>query len=212
MSIFSTFLKQTVQSVHQTTAIGNADRKRRSFNEVVAMQSVSTKRPASEKVKPDDDAEEDIVQGVKPNAKAWSLPLEVKKADPTQRLVFGWASVAALDGQRIIDKQGDIIPVEELEKAVVEYSLNSRHGGDMHSRTGVSKLVESVVFTPEKEALGIVAKDDAGRTIHGWWTGFYVHDDELWDAYKRGERPELSIGGQAFPIEVEIGKKKRRRA
>jgi hypothetical protein len=208
--MFSTFLKQTVQGVHQTTALGNADRKRRSFNEVVAAQSVSTKRPDTEK--PDtSDEEDDIVQGVKPKGKSWSQPFVVKKADPEQRLVFGWASIAVLGGERIIDKQGDIIPIDGLEAAVIEYNLNSREGGDMHSRKGVSKLVESFVFTPEKEALGIVAKDDKGQVIHGWWTGFYVHDDELWAAFKRGERPELSIGGQAFPVEVEVGKKKAQR-
>jgi hypothetical protein len=210
---FSTILKQTVQGVHQTTALGNADRKRRSFNEVVAQQSVSTKRPDIEKpdVDENDLAEQDIVRGVKPNGKSFSLALDIKKTDPEQRIVGGWASVASLDGERIIDKQGDIIPVDELEKAVFDYVLNSRDGGDMHSRKGVSKLVESFVFTPEKEKLGIVAKDDKERVIHGWWTGFYVHDDDLWAAYKRGERPELSIGGQAFPVEVEVDKKKAKR-
>ncbi len=213
MSIFSTFLKQSVQAVHQTTALGNADRKRRSFNEVVAQQSVSTKRPDVEKPDPERAEEgDDIVQGVKPSGKSWSQPFVVKKADPEQRLVFGWASIAALGGERIIDKQGDIILLEDLEKAVIEYNLNSRDGGDMHSRKSVSKLIESFVFTPEKEALGIIAKDDKGQVIHGWWTGFYVHDEELWAAFKRGERPELSIGGQAFPVEVDVEKKKTKRA
>jgi hypothetical protein len=204
--LFLDVYKQTVQGVHQQTAIGNEnDRKRRSFNAVVATQSVSTKRPDVEERDPDEneEAEQDIVRGVKPNGKQWAATVDIKKADPEQRIVGGWASVASLDGERIIDKQGDIIPVEELERAVIDYVLNSRDGGDMHNRRGVSKLAASIVFTPEKEKLGLTAKDEQGRTIHGWWTEFKVHDDDLWAAFKRGERPELSIGGQAFPVEIE---------
>ena len=42
--------------------------------------------------------------------------MEIKKLDPAQNLVFGWASVAiTVDGNQVIDKQGDIIPTDELE-------------------------------------------------------------------------------------------------
>jgi hypothetical protein len=130
--------------------------------------------------------------------KAVMLPITIIKADPDQRLVFGWASVVEKDGVAIIDKQGDVIPVAELENAAYEYMLSSRNGADMHQRKGVAKLVESIVFTKEKQqALGI----DLGQV--GWWVGFKVHDDELWAAHKRGERPELSIGGAAIPVEVD---------
>jgi hypothetical protein len=152
-----------------------------------------------DRVPEDDDDEEEE------NEKRWRVPIKVTKADPDQRLVFGWASVAAVDGEAIVDKQGDIIPVEELEKAVVEYVLTSRDGGDMHERRGVSRLAASLVFTPELEKVGIIAKDEQGRIVHGWFTGFKVDDDDLWAAFKRGERPEFSIGGHAFPVEVEVG-------
>jgi len=42
-----------------------------------------------------------------------------------------------------------------------------------------------------------IAKDDQGRVIDGWWVGFLVDDDGVWEAHKRGERPEFSIGGRA---------------
>lgn len=132
------------------------------------------------------------------SAKSWNIPFNIIKADPDQHLIFGWASVVEKDGRAIIDKQGDIIPVTELENAAYEFTLNSRDGGDMHSRMRVSKLVESMVFTKEKQAaLGIDLKQV------GWWVGFKVHDAELWSAHKRGERPEFSIGGAAIPIEVD---------
>lgn len=140
----------------------------------------------------DDEDEEDELE------KQWKLPLRIKKYQPDQQLIFGWASVVEKDGKAIIDKQGDVIPVEELEHAAYEFTLNSRDGGDMHARRGVAKLVESMVFTAEKQkALGV----DLGQV--GWWVGFKVHDPELWAAHKRGERPEFSIGGAALPVEIE---------
>lgn len=127
----------------------------------------------------------------------WSLPLEVKKSDPDQRLIFGWASVVEKDGQAVVDKQGDIIPVEELEKAAYDFVLYSRTQSDMHDRLGVGRLVESMMFTKDKQAaLGI----DIGKI--GWFVGFRVDDDALWAAHKSGARPEFSIGGKAHSQEV----------
>ena len=131
-------------------------------------------------------------------AASWQIPLEIKKFDPDKQLIFGWASVVEKDGKAIIDKQGDVIPVEELENGAYDFVLNSRSGGDMHARPNLARLVESMVFTKDKQkALGI----DLGQV--GWWTGFKVHDDELWAAHKRGERPEFSIGGSAIPVEID---------
>lgn len=122
----------------------------------------------------------------------WSIPLTIAKADPDKRLIFGWASVVEKDGQPVIDKQGDIIPVEELEKAAYDFVLHSRENDDLHVGGPTGRCVESIVFTKEKQqALGI----DLGKI--GWWVGFKVDDDNLWAAHKRGERPEFSIGGGA---------------
>lgn len=130
--------------------------------------------------------------------KDWNIPLQIMKFAPDQHLIFGWASVIERDGVVVIDKQGDIIPVEELENAAYEFNINSRSHGDMHARANMGKLVESMVFTKEKQdILGIDLKKI------GWWTGFKISDAELWAAHKRGERPEFSIGGAAIPVEVE---------
>lgn len=132
----------------------------------------------------------------------FSLPIKVTKVEPTQRMIFGWASVAAVNGVEVIDKQGDIIPVVELEKAAYEFTLYSRQHGDMHSKVGTGLLVESMMFTPEKEALGLVAKNEKGEIMHGWWTGFRVDDPKTWEAVKSNKMPEFSIGGKATPVEV----------
>lgn len=139
-------------------------------------------------------------QGLR-KAAGFEFVVDVKKADPDQRMIFGWASVSSVGGKTIIDKQDDIVPIEELEKGAYDFVLWSREGGDMHQERGTSRLIESLVFTPEKAAAGIVAKNDKGEQIMGWWTGFYVVNDRLWDRIKAGERPEFSIGGHAVPVE-----------
>jgi hypothetical protein len=126
--------------------------------------------------------------------------IHIAKVDPDQRLIFGWASVSQIDGEDVIDKQGDVIPIEELEKAAYEFMLRFRQHGDMHSDVGTGYAVESMVFTPEKAALGMVAKVE-GQQIYGWFVGFKIESDQVWKDIKGGIRPEFSIGGRASSTE-----------
>lgn len=199
-------------STHVSTALGNSsnsgykfgrnrsqpkrNKKIRDFNRVMAGTSKATMAKFPDYGLKDQEANGDIVRASKSDF--FGVPLDIRKTDPDKQLIFGWASVVEKDGVAVIDKQGDVIPVEELENAAYQYTLDSRNGGDMHARSGVAKLVESMVFTKDKqEALGV----DIGQI--GWWVGFKVNDDALWSAHKRGERPEFSIGGQAVPVEIE---------
>lgn len=194
MRLFDDIIKDaTAQSVHRSTALGNSKgKKRRSFNDFMADESHLLEE--SQQNGPEPDEPDDIIRP----EKRWDLRLDFRKADADRRLIFGWASVSTKDGKHIVDKQGDIIPVEELEKAAYEFVLFSRDQGDMHDEMQVGKLVESVVYTAEKQkALGI----DLGQ--EGWWVGFYVNSDKVWAAIKRGERPEFSIGGAAVPVDLD---------
>jgi hypothetical protein len=204
----------TANSVHMTTALGNENYR---FGRGRSQPKRQNRRAtiAEGKRKEDDDkvtaalskpimdntldnVEEEEMAGDIVRASKWMLPLDIKKADPDQHLIFGWASVVEKNGKAIIDKQGDVIPVSELENAAYEFTLNSRTHGDMHRTHGGAKLVESMVFSKDKQkALGI----DLGQV--GWWVGFKVHDEELWAAHKRGDRPEFSIGGAAVPVDVD---------
>ena len=139
----------------------------------------------------------------------WSVRFKIDKAYSEQhaeaQIIFGWASVAERDGQIIIDKQGDMIPPAELENGVYEYVLTSREHDNMHTEAVTGALVESMVFTKAKqEALGIYGKlrDDQGRVLDtAWWAGWRV-DTPTWAAFKRGELPELSIGGSSLRVPV----------
>ncbi len=132
---------------------------------------------------------------------SWEIRARVAKVDAEQRLAFGWASVAVdAAGRPVIDHQGDLIPVEELERAAYDYVIRSRDASEMHGRRGVATLVESVVLTPEKyAALGL----PIGPL--GWWVGFRVTDDAVWQRVKAGDFREFSIGGSATrkPVAVE---------
>lgn len=118
------------------------------------------------------------------------------KADADKQQVFGWASVVEVDGEPVVDLQGDYISADEMEKAGYEYVMKSRKGGDMHLRDDwspvqKSDMIESFIVTEEKRsAMGL---PDSVPT--GWWVGFQVQDPDVWAKVKSGERTGFSIHG-----------------
>lgn len=123
---------------------------------------------------------------------------EIKKSNEEKRQLFGYCTVTSIDGKPVVDRQDDYIPLDEIEKAAYSYVLESRKGGDQHTRIGsqplhTSDMIESFVVTPEKlAAMGL--PEDA--VPHGWWVGFKVNDDETWEKFKREERTGFSIHGK----------------
>ena len=87
-----------------------------------------------------------------------------------------------------------------LEQAVYKFVELYREGGEMHERGGVAVLIESVIFTEEKmKAIGI----EPGTIPVGWWIGFKVLDDDVWEKVKDGTYSMFSIEGEAQRIEVD---------
>lgn len=122
----------------------------------------------------------------------------ISKVEPDKRLVFGWVTIAEEGGKTLVDKQGDVIAMDEVEKMAYNFVLNCRQAGEMHEKVGVGKLVESIVLTKEKQdALGI----DLGRT--GWWAGFKVSDDAVWDKVKKGDYKAFSIHGKGIRQKID---------
>lgn len=126
---------------------------------------------------------------------------KIQKLDEDKRLVFGWANVSVtVNGELVEDYQEDMIDPEELEEAAYKFAELHRDGGEMHERTGIAVMVESVMFTEEKqEAMGI----PTGTLPVGWWIGFRVTDDDVWEKVKSGEYSMFSIGGEAIREEIE---------
>jgi|SRR5215469_5793739 len=177
-------------SVHVGTALGNARRRKQ--------RQLAIEQAAQRRKQPGNGLGAIGDEDIGTEKRAWSIPIEIKKAEPERQMIFGWASVVAKNGQYIIDKQGDIIPIAELENAVLNYMLHSRDHGVMHEAQGTGRLVMSFLTTPEyMNAFGLTQKDDQ----IGWIAGWRIEDPALWEAHKRGLLPELSIGGSSVPFE-----------
>lgn len=125
---------------------------------------------------------------------------KIQKSESEKRLAFGWANIAIEEtGEQLVDWQKDMVDPEELEEAAYRFVRLYREGGEMHERGDCAVLVESVVFTVEKmQAMGI----PEGVLPVGWWIGFYVTDDEVWEKVKNGEYSMFSIEGEAVWEEV----------
>lgn len=134
-----------------------------------------------------------------PAAKSFAVVADVVKADDDQQVVYGWASIVEVNGSPVIDSEGDVISIEDLERAALDYVEQSRVASINHTGLNVGTLIESIVFTKEKQAsLGI----DLGKV--GWWVGFKIQDKGIWARVKSGELKSFSIGGRATPVEEEI--------
>ena len=132
-------------------------------------------------------------------AKSFSVVADVVKSDDDQQVVYGWASIVEVNGSPVIDSEGDVISIEDLEQAALAYVEQSRMASVNHTGLNVGTLIESIVFTKEKQAsLGI----DLGKV--GWWVGFRINDPAIWQRVKSGELKAFSIGGRATPVEEEI--------
>lgn len=131
---------------------------------------------------------------------------EFSKVNEDKRQVFGWCSLTKVDGEPVVDRQGDYIPLEEVEKSAYQYVVNSRKGGDMHKRDGdlpihASDMIESFVVTPEKlQQMGL----EENALPHGWWVGFKVNNDDLWEEVKKGDKIHFSIHGKGKRVEKSL--------
>lgn len=130
-------------------------------------------------------------------------PFTIAKISEELQTVWGWASIVVDGaGHPIVDSQGDIIPVAELQKAAHNYMLHSRDGGVMHEETGVATLVESLVTTPETVA-ALFPNIDKSQVPVGWAVAFKVTDHAVWKRVKSGELSCFSIHGTGDRIPVE---------
>jgi hypothetical protein len=122
----------------------------------------------------------------------------VEKREADHR-IFGWAVLSQKrDGSDLIDLQGDHVALPDLEAAVYEAMADGLNGGEMHQGDAGARIIESMVWTPEKAArLGI----PDGVLPTGWWIGQQVSDatfrkvavgDRLWFSIEGvGEREGL---------------------
>lgn len=137
----------------------------------------------------------------------------IAKLDPVEHLVFGWASIVTIDGRQVLDTQGDQIDTATIENAGYEFCLTSRVGGEMHERADgvpvkVGQLVESFVVTQQKTSSMVSSLQEQGikatmdMPFTGWWVGFKILDDAVWQRVVSGELKAFSIGGNGKRAKV----------
>jgi hypothetical protein len=129
----------------------------------------------------------------------------IVKTDAKRQLVFGWASVAVnKDGSPLVDRQGDIISMDDLEDAAYVFVLKFREANQRHQNGVDGVLVESLAVTPEKlEKMGLAPN----ALPAGWWVGFYIEDPAVFAKVESGEYAMFSIEGSATrePVTMEGG-------
>ena len=125
---------------------------------------------------------------------------DISKARDDEQLVSGWANVAInKDGSLPLDWQDDVIAPATLEKAAISFMLDYRGSGEMHKGDSKGTVVESIVFTKEKQAaIGI----PEGTVPEGWFITVKVHDPEVFAKVKDGTYRMFSIQGTAKRVKL----------
>ena len=129
-----------------------------------------------------------------------AVGFDVYKARDDEQLVSGWANVALdKNGDAPLDWQDDVIAPEVLEKAAINFMLDYRGSGEMHKGDSKGTVVESIVFTKEKQqAIGI----PEGTVPEGWFITVKVHDPDVFAKVKDGTYRMFSIQGTAKRVKL----------
>jgi hypothetical protein len=103
------------------------------------------------------------------------------------------------DGTPPFDWQGDIIDPIELEKAAINFMMNYQASGVMHQGDPTGVVVESMVFTKEKQAaLGI----PENVLPEGWFITVKLFDPEVFKLVQDGTLKMFSIQGRARRVKI----------
>ena len=120
-----------------------------------------------------------MIEFIKIN-KGDNMTLNISNED--ERIVAGWISV------EVKDLQGDLVPIDEIEKAM--YKLMDRGGGIFygHSNKPVGKILRwEVKKNPETGKMGVYVVAKIFRD--------YKIDDMVWEKIKKGIITGFSVGG-----------------
>lgn len=123
---------------------------------------------------------------------------DVLKVNEERREVSGWASVVSVDGVPVVDRQGDVVEMDELRKAAHDFVSKSRAGKVMHQGEQRSDIVQSVIIDDDfAKAHGIT------HGKRGWWITMAINHDRTWELAKSGRLPAFSIGGRGVRVPME---------
>ena len=116
---------------------------------------------------------------------------DIVKIDLNLRQIAGWSNVYAIDGNPVIDRQGDLVEEAEVRKAAHRFMREHRVVKAMHDGAPIGHAVESVLIDDTfAQAQGIT------HGIRGWWVGIQIDDEATWARVKAGEFGAFSVGGR----------------
>lgn len=126
---------------------------------------------------------------------------QIAKSNVLKKQCFGWASVAVtVAGVDVVDAHQHVIPPDELEAAAYKFVQLYRDMDEEHTTPVSGTLIESMVITPDKlEAMGL----PANALPQGWWVGFQVTDDAVFQKVMKGELTMFSIAGTGVLEDIE---------
>lgn len=120
---------------------------------------------------------------------------ELKKIDilgsSNDRLIAGWASV------EVVDRQGQIVPIDELNKALLRYSIRGAPLNYGHKNHQVGRVINWYIMKHPKTGkwgVYIIGYIFSGEKIY----------DVVWEAIKDGTLTGFSIAGIANRKEYDI--------
>jgi hypothetical protein len=111
-----------------------------------------------------------------------TVKVKAARQDTELGIIWGYASVAD-----VLDDQGDVVPQDELIRAVYEF-MENYYGGETAIRVNHDKAAKAVLVESTFHLLG---------TNVAWFVGVKLLDEDLREAARKGEISGFSIGGQA---------------
>lgn len=128
------------------------------------------------------------------------ITVQIESSAPDGSLVRGWANVTSIEGNPVVDFEGDIIPIEILRDAVHRFIASERISLVTHNGKKVGEIVESVII--DDYFANAVGMSDKRR---GWWVGMAVYDETVKADVVKGKLRAFSIGGKALRVPIEEG-------
>lgn len=116
--------------------------------------------------------------------------VELSKVDESLGLIFGFGIVSTVDGEPLIDLQGEWIPPEEMLKASVEFMLAKREMRVQHTDDKAGDVIFAWPLTNETaKAFGITNSQE------GLMLAVRPHDPEILKQAAQGKFSGFSVGG-----------------
>lgn len=128
-----------------------------------------------------------------------SLEGKFISVDKEEKIAYGWAVICKRNGEDYYDLQNHHISEEEMTKAAIRFAKSAKRTGLEDHRGEVKGHVVFMMPMSMVIAKSMGIKTDKSGLMIGW----LVEDPKVLAKIEAGEHAGFSIGGGAFPEEVD---------